>query len=298
LRVHQALRFLVAKATGRRARAAARTGQESYQVPPEEYRLLLQEFSSFARDRHFRVAFVTSPSNFNLKNPEPFERLGYRPENANPKYRPVDLMATHEKMNRITREVAAATGAILVDVDSAFVNVTPRDTYFIGDGIHPAENGKDLIANLLASHVIEAVNSAPPRRFPETTLEGSGLYRIADARVVLKGFWPMFPSSDSAEDFEAPLATRGEITVLTVPPGAYEVELLFRHRDAGATISVSSESGPAETALLDGNGRATLATRYTAKDSGALRLDLALPPDAPRSDDNAGPSLMAIRLTQ
>jgi hypothetical protein len=201
-------------------------------------------------------------------------------------------------MNLIARETAASTGAILIDVDTAFVNVTPRDRYFIGDGIHPAEIGKDLIANLMASHVLEAASAAPPRRFSETSLTGTGLYRIADARVVLKGFWPMFPSSESAEDFEAPLAQGGEVTVLTVPPGAYEVELRFRRRDAGAIISVSSESGPTETVHLDGNGRAILATRYTAKETGVLRVDLALPPDAPKSDGNAGPALTAVRLAQ
>lgn len=269
----------------------------SYQVPPAEYRQYLERIVSFGQQHGVRVALLTAPSNFDLRNPEPFERLGYRPSNPEPKWRPDDLIATHARLNDIVRDVAKSTDAILVDLDAAFIGVSPRDTYFNGDGIHPAEIGKQLIADVIAAKVLEAFPDWPRRKPKSESTPRLAHFTIEDPRVLLRGFWPMEAISRDVEGYAAAIRAQGEVTVIGVRPGQYAPELHFSREDAGSRLRVSGANGEFEDVVIDARGSAVLKGRYASNVHGVLRIMLDSSPDPRRGTSDHGPALIAFDLT-
>lgn len=276
--------------------SAIAIGGDSYNVPPDEYREYLERMVGIGRDQGFRVALLTAPSGFDLRNPGPFERLGYRPTNLEPRRRPDDLVATHARLNKIVRDVAGSTGAILIDLDAAFENVTPRDAYFIGDGMHASDKGKELEAQTIAKKLLEEFRMRPEIRTPPPSTANPGHFDIDDARVVLKGFLPMEPAGTDADVFESQVPEKGEIFVLGIRSGYYRTELTFSPRDAGSRLRVSSPGATTEDIAIDPNGHVALLERHAANVHGVVRVTVErLPPGASATVAGA-PSLRAVDL--
>ncbi len=127
-------------------------------LPPNHYRAMLDEFAVLARKHDFEVVFLTAPSAFNREN------LRWIVEDRGWAGKAEDVVALHEHYNDISREMAQAKGAILVDLDRIFEQ---QDRPLLhADGIHLSPEAHALAAESLFAALGAVVEERPRKRKP------------------------------------------------------------------------------------------------------------------------------------
>jgi len=127
---------------------------ESPRVPPAEYRRNLERIHEVLAGQGVPVVFITAPtSHYRLGVPEALLEQGVVASAE-------DCMRLHRQYNGIVREVAAGTGAGLLDLEADFNRLPELEALFRHDGIHPQGEGLRLVAERIAGYVAE---TCPPR---------------------------------------------------------------------------------------------------------------------------------------
>lgn len=120
-------------------RRVARTGEGSdYRVPPEEYRWNLKKLVAEIRSAGALPILVTAPRSSELDASLASGKQGRSVE---------EIIRAHDRYVAITREVAAASGADLVDLAAVLGGISTN--FFRGDGIHLTQEGLTRVAEEL-----------------------------------------------------------------------------------------------------------------------------------------------------
>lgn len=135
------------------ARALVGRGAEPLdepRVPPDEYRANLREIVGLFRARGVEVALITAPTSFDrLGVPPGLVELGFARDGET-------ALELHRRYVAITREVAAETGAALIDLAAEAEAREDVGELFGADGIHFSEAGERWVAERVAQHVAAA----------------------------------------------------------------------------------------------------------------------------------------------
>jgi lysophospholipase L1-like esterase len=126
-------------------------GRSPLQVPPEQYRAVLERFAALGRQRHFTPVYVTAPAGFDGdRTPSWLVRQGFvaRGDSA---------LRLRETYNRVVVEVAERERLPVVDLASDFATGGGRALFERPDEdpIHPNERGYRLIAEALAAELLK-----------------------------------------------------------------------------------------------------------------------------------------------
>jgi lysophospholipase L1-like esterase len=116
-------------------------------VPIDAYRANLTAICSEFRARASQVVLLTAPSATDLTGVADY--LLTRPFARDAE----SVARLHREYNAVVREVAAANGALLVDLEHDFEHRDDRALLFLRDGIHLSEQGKAAVAQRFAEVV-------------------------------------------------------------------------------------------------------------------------------------------------
>jgi len=125
-------------------------GRSPLQVPPEQYRAVLERFAALGRARRFTTVYLTAPAGFDDDHTPPWLVQGgfvARGDSA---------PQLHRVYNQVVVDVAHREHAPLVDCAADFERSGSR-TLFIDpdqDPIHPNDAGYRRIASLLAAELL------------------------------------------------------------------------------------------------------------------------------------------------
>ncbi len=133
-------------------------GTSALQVPPEQYRAVLEHFAKIGRSRGFQPIYVTGPSGFDGdRTPQWLVDKGFvaRADSA---------PRLHAEYNAVVAEVSRAVGAPLVDVAADFDRSGGRALFAdpAHDPIHPNARGYQKIAEDPAEAILNLDASATP----------------------------------------------------------------------------------------------------------------------------------------
>jgi len=116
------------------------TSADVVRVPLPSYRDNLRAIAGAARALGAEAVFITAPTTWYRDGvSQPHIDGGYVP-NADV------ALDQHRRYNEAVREVAAETGALLLDFEREFESMASRDGIMIYDGIHFSSRGLDLLA--------------------------------------------------------------------------------------------------------------------------------------------------------
>jgi lysophospholipase L1-like esterase len=119
------------------------------------YEATLREMARLCQKAGIRSVLVTAPSN---------HRPGHEPHYLADRHlrRLDELVPLHRAYVEATRRAARETGAVLCDAARAFDAIqADRDRYFRRDGIHLKREGDELMADVLADCIVEAMGPRP-----------------------------------------------------------------------------------------------------------------------------------------
>ncbi len=120
-----------------------------FRVPPDEYTAIMTEFVDAIRAAGARPLLITAPRREVDANQYKFREAAAG----------IDFNAVHDKYVRLTRQVAARTGADLLDLHALGAG-SEFDRCFSRDGIHFRQGGLQLIAEAVY-HKVCAMAQAP-----------------------------------------------------------------------------------------------------------------------------------------
>jgi lysophospholipase L1-like esterase len=143
-RLLQAARKLADGVRGARATPLDRT-----RVPIDTYRANLTAICAAFSARGSKVVLLTAPSAIDLTGVADY--LLSRPFARDAE----SVTRLHREYNAVVREVAAANGAMLVDLERDFEHGNDRARLFLADGIHLSDAGKLAVAQRFAEVVRE-----------------------------------------------------------------------------------------------------------------------------------------------
>jgi lysophospholipase L1-like esterase len=120
-------------------------------VLPDEYRANLSAIAALFSARKVPVVFLTAPTTF--------YKLGVPPKLVDDRFAKSgdDAKRLHREYNAITREVAAASGARLLDLEKECEDSPDLEKRFLKDGIHFSPEGRAWVAERIARFVRENV---------------------------------------------------------------------------------------------------------------------------------------------
>ncbi len=126
-------------------------GRSPLQVPPEQYRAVLEHFAALGRERRFTPVYLTAPSGFDDDlTPQWLMRQGFvaRGDSA---------LRLREEYNQVVVEVAGRERLPLVDLAADFANGGGRALFERPDEdpIHPNARGYRRIAEALAAELLK-----------------------------------------------------------------------------------------------------------------------------------------------
>jgi lysophospholipase L1-like esterase len=131
---------------------AAKHAEHQNRVPPERYRQNLLEIAEMAKRAGIVPVFVTAPSN-HVPGHEPAYLLRRHVRSL------ADVVPLHQQYMQLTRDAAAAGGAVLCDAAAEFERLAPpRDRYFQADGIHFTPLGDRQLAQVVAGCIAGALH--------------------------------------------------------------------------------------------------------------------------------------------
>lgn len=117
-------------------------------VPPEEYVANLTAIVREFRERGARVMLVTAPTVHDLTVPPYLLKYSFGTSAE-------QIVRVHEQYVALTREVASAEGAELLDLAALCRQRPDRVEWFLGDGIHFTELGRAVLAGLFLERARE-----------------------------------------------------------------------------------------------------------------------------------------------
>ena len=130
-------------------------GHATLQVPPDQYRAVLERFAGLGRERRFTPIYLTAPAGFDGdQTPQWLVRRGMvAAGDSVPRLR--------QEYNRVVVEVAEEEHLPLVDLAADFERDGGRTLFDRPDEdpIHPNERGYRVIAKALATEILKV--SAP-----------------------------------------------------------------------------------------------------------------------------------------
>lgn len=145
-RVYRSSRMLQALAS-----FAIDSGESVLDVPrvsPEQYDANLTRMVRVFRAQGIPVLLVTAPSTHDVRVPEYL--LRYRFGNS-----ASEIVADHARYAQITREVARRESVPVLDLAAELALRAERESWFLADGIHFTEAGRQVIAQRFAERVGE-----------------------------------------------------------------------------------------------------------------------------------------------
>jgi lysophospholipase L1-like esterase len=124
---------------------------EEPRVLPDEYRANLTAIAALFRERKVPVVFLTAPTTF--------YRLGVPQKLVDDRFAKSgdEAIRLHREYNAIAREVAAASGGRLLDLEKECEASADLETWFLKDGIHFSPAGRDWVADRIARFVRDDV---------------------------------------------------------------------------------------------------------------------------------------------
>jgi lysophospholipase L1-like esterase len=127
-------------------------------VPPDAYRDNLVYMHEQLGKRDVPVVFITAPtSHYAVRVPDYLVGREFAVDTQT-------LLHLHRQYNGIVREVARDTESTLLDLESEFESLPPRDVgaLFSRDGIHLSLAGVAVVASRIAAVVTEVMAGQPP----------------------------------------------------------------------------------------------------------------------------------------
>ena len=142
-------------------------GVSSLQVPPAQYRAVLERFATLGRERGFDVVYLTAPAGFNDDlTPHWLVRAGFvaRGDSA---------PRLHRTYNQVVASVAEREHLPLVDCAADFERSGGRALFADPDHdpIHPNDAGYRRIASLVAAELLQLNGSSSAASASRRTLE-------------------------------------------------------------------------------------------------------------------------------
>jgi lysophospholipase L1-like esterase len=124
---------------------------EETRVLPDEYRANLTAIAALFSARKVPVVFLTAPTTF--------YRLGVPQKTVDDHFAKSgeDAIRLHREYNAIVREVAAASGSRLLDLEKECESSPELEKWFLKDGIHFSPAGRDWVADRIARYVRDEV---------------------------------------------------------------------------------------------------------------------------------------------
>jgi lysophospholipase L1-like esterase len=113
-------------------------------VPPEHYRANLRRIKEVFDRRQTPVVFITAPTSM-YQTGVPGNLVGLRFASSKE-----EVLTSHREYNAIVREVAAQTGAHLLDLEAELAVLRNPRSVFTEDGIHFTPDGYAVVAKRVA----------------------------------------------------------------------------------------------------------------------------------------------------
>jgi lysophospholipase L1-like esterase len=121
---------------------------DATRVPPEQFAENLRAIAESFGRAGAKLLFVTAPTTHDRAVPDYLVERGFVGSKE-------EALAQHRAYAQIVREVAAASGAALLDLERALSEDARRERWFLEDGIHFTEEGRAAVAELCARRVSE-----------------------------------------------------------------------------------------------------------------------------------------------
>jgi lysophospholipase L1-like esterase len=124
---------------------------DSPRVLPDEYRANLSAIAALFSARKIPVVFLTAPTTF--------YRLGVPQKLVEERFAKSgdEAIRLHREYNAIARDVAAKSGARLLDLETECDKSQDLESWFMKDGIHFSPVGRDWLAERIARFVRDEV---------------------------------------------------------------------------------------------------------------------------------------------
>jgi len=130
---------------------AGASGERVLDVPRvslDEYDANLARIVRLFQARGIPVLLATTPSMHDLRVPEYLLKHRFGASAA-------DIVRVHAEYVQRTREVARREGALLLDLAADLDGKPERESWFLADGIHYTDAGRDVIARRFAQRIVE-----------------------------------------------------------------------------------------------------------------------------------------------
>ena len=123
-------------------------------VPIDQYRSNLEAIQRLLEGLGVEVVFLTAPTSHGLRGvPDNLVKMHFARDKES-------VLALHRRYNQIVREVASATGALLLDLEPEF-ELPAGMRYFKEDGIHFTPKGREILAMRVAEFLVERLGAHP-----------------------------------------------------------------------------------------------------------------------------------------
>ncbi len=130
---------------------ASKPGSRENRVPPDRYLANLRAIARTTRDAGIAAVFVTAPSNHVVGHEPKYLKLRHVRNLA-------DVVPLHQQYVELTREAAAAPGAVLCEAAGHFTALPPpHDRYFRPDGLHFTAAGDRELAVVVSGCIARAL---------------------------------------------------------------------------------------------------------------------------------------------
>ena len=121
----------------------------SVRVPRDEYEANLTHIGEFFTTRRVPVIFLTAPTaHYTRGVPDYLVKEGFAPDKER-------VTALHRGYNQIVRDVVAAHGWLVLDLEREFAALGNLPELFGGDGVHLTRAGSALVAKRLADFIAD-----------------------------------------------------------------------------------------------------------------------------------------------